>query len=335
MPDYAPTSTGLLAPLQPWLDDPTISEILLNQPGEIFIEKHGEMSRIAIPHLTYNHVMRLFQLIANENQQVINEIHPILSANLIDGSRIQCVIPPISMYPALAIRRQVLRRFTLDDYQEHAFYQAVKPFYINENETRCLSEIDQTLATYYHAQQWDRFIRMAIIGNKNIVISGGTASGKTTFLNACLHHIPASNRLLILEDTREIEVPHTNHLSLLAMRSKQTHASISMQDLLQCSLRLRPDRIIMGEIRGKEIMDFVGACATGHDGALTSVHASNPRVAFMRMSQMYKLNQVPSMSDDDIYRELHEVVDIIIQLERKDGQRKIQSIYYRYGDQIS
>lgn len=108
-------------------------------------------------------------------------------------------------------------------------------------------------------------------------------------------------------------------------------AKVDMQTLVQCCLRLRPDRIIMGEIRGKEILDFVGACSTGHEGSLTSIHANNPRGAFMRMTQMYKQNNVPSMSDADILRELHEVVDIIVQLAKTEQGRQVHSIYYKYG----
>jgi len=100
---------------------------------------------------------------------------------------------------------------------------------------------------------------------------------------------------------------------------------------VQCCLRLRPDRIICGEIRGKEILDFISACSTGHEGSLTSIHANNPRIAFMRMTQMYKLNNVPSMSDEDIMRELHEVVDVIVQVAKTKEGRMVQSIYYKYG----
>jgi type IV secretion system protein VirB11 len=166
---------------------------------------------------------------------------------------------------------------------------------------------------------------------KTIVISGGTSSGKTTFLNACLRQISLDERLVILEDTREIDTPHPNQLQLLASKGEQGVAKVTMQDLVQASLRLRPDRIIVGEIRGREILDFLAAASTGHDGSMTSIHANNPEIAFMRMAQMYKLNNVPSMTDDDIYRELKAVIDVIVQLEKAAEGRQVQSIFYRYG----
>ena len=126
-------------------------------------------------------------------------------------------------------------------------------------------------------------------------------------------------------------MPHRNKVQLLASKGEQAMAKINMQDLVQCSLRLRPDRIIVGEIRGKEILDFIAACGTGHEGSFTSIHANNPRIAFMRMCQMYKLNHVPAMSDDDIFRELYEVIDVVIQLTKTNYGRELQSTYYKYG----
>ncbi len=118
-------------------------------------------------------------------------------------------------------------------------------------------------------------------------------------------------------------------MQLLASKHAQGSAKINMQDLVQCCLRLRPDRIIMGEIRGREILDFISACSTGHEGSLTTIHANSPRIAFMRMTQMYKLNNVPAMSDEDILRELKEVIDIIIQVEKTADGRIAKSIYYK------
>ena len=171
----------------------------------------------------------------------------------------------------------------------------------------------------------------AIKARKTIVISGGTSSGKTTYLNACLNEIDHADRLCILEDTREIITPHKNKVLLLAAKGEQDIAKVSMQTLVQCCLRLRPDRIIMGEIRGQEILDFVAASSTGHEGSVTTIHASTPKLAFIRMTQLYKQNNVPSMTESDILNELHAVVDVVIQLGKQGAQRKAQSLYYKYG----
>lgn len=332
MSHYAPNAEGLLAPLKPWLDDPEVNEILLNKPQEIYVEKNGKLESHAIKEYHEQRLSMLFQLIANENQQELTEKKPLLSGSLFDGTRVQLVLPPTSKNYTLSIRRNVMQDFTLDHYQKADFYRQARAFDVSDDHLGHLSQEEKALFSSYQKNAWDAFIREAILLRKNIVISGGTSSGKTTFLNACLRHIPMEERLIILEDTREVKTPHQNQVNLLASKGDQGLAKVSMQDLVQCCLRLRPDRIIMGEIRGKEILDFVSACSTGHEGSITSIHANNPRVAFMRMTQMYKLNAVPSMSDEDILRELKEVVDIIVQVAKTPEGRKVQSIYYKYGN---
>ncbi|NSL19588.1 P-type DNA transfer ATPase VirB11 [Tatlockia micdadei] len=325
---FAPGSQGLLKPLEPWLTDKQVSEILINQPGEVFIERLGEMHRFELPVLDCLHLKRLFTLIANENSQVINESWPLLSGNLRDGSRVQLVIPPAAKEMTLSIRRQSIASHSLADYEAASFFSKAKPFSLSK-ENDLLSENDHQLLKLYHQQQWGEFIALAILAKKTIVISGETSSGKTTFLNACCHHIPKHERLITLEDTFEINLPHLNKVSLLAPKLREGAAAVTMQDLVQCSLRLRPERLIMGEIRGREILDFINACATGHEGSLTSIHASNPQVAFMRMTQLYKLNNVPSMRDKDILRELNEVIDIIVQLKKTPAGRVVTWVYFK------
>lgn len=331
--EYAPDSTGLLAPLKPYLDDVEVSELLVNKPQEIYIEKSGVLSAHKVPELTPRTLKLLFQFIANENEQTLSSAQPLLSASLKDGARVQIVLPPTARYPTLSIRRKVVRHMKLEDYDEqyftHAVHASIKPETMNN-----LAQDEQDLLSLYQACNWPKFIKQAIKLRKNIIISGGTSSGKTTFLNACLQEIPQDDRLIILEDTREIETPHPNQVQLLASKGDQGLAQVNMQDLVQCCLRLRPDRIIMGEIRGAEILDFISACSTGHEGSLTSIHANNPRIAFMRMTQMYKLNQVPSMSDADILRELNEVIDVIVQLHKTSKGRAIHSVYYKQASSV-
>ncbi|MBP9727111.1 MAG: P-type DNA transfer ATPase VirB11 [Gammaproteobacteria bacterium] len=327
---FGPGAMGLLAPLQPLLNDNQISELLINRPQEVFYEKDGQLTAMDIPELTETHLKHLFQLMASENAQILNETHPLLSASLNDGSRIQCVLPPTAKHYTLSIRRKVVRHLSLEQYEKNAYFDEAKAF-STRGGLSSLPEEEQELAKCYHAHDWATFIRKAIELKKNIVISGGTSSGKTTFLNACLQHIPRDQRIIILEDTREIDISHPNQVQLLASKGGQSKAQVNMQDLVQCCLRLRPDRIICGEIRGKEILDFLAASSTGHEGSMTSLHANNPSIAFMRMTQMYKLNNVPSMSDDDIMRELKEVIDVIIQIGKTPRGRRVQSVYYKYG----
>jgi len=335
MGNFAPSSVGLLEPLKPWLQDTKVSEILLNKPGEVYVEKEGELKRFEVPALNERAVMMLFQLIANENRQEMSEKKPLLSASLQDGSRVQIVLPPTAKTHTLSIRRKVVRNFTLDDYDDLKFYKDAVSFDVNGDHFSQLGDDEKQLVLLYQQKNWNVFIRRAIELKKNLVISGGTSSGKTTYLNACLRHIALDERILLLEDAREIDIPHPNQVSLLSSKGDQGLAAVSMQDLVQCCLRLRPDRIIVGEIRGKEVLDFLGACSTGHEGSITSIHANNPRIALMRMTQLYKQNNVPSMSDQDIMREINEVVDIIVQVGKVPGGRCVQSVYYKYGNMKS
>jgi len=337
---FAPGVAGLLAPLQDFLDDKLISEILINRPNEVFIETQGQMIRFDMPALTTQYLRRLFLMIANENQQTLSEASPILSGNLFDGSRVQLVIPPTSLHETLSIRKFVVQQMTLEDYQGQDFFKGTQQFRLTSSRAcegspqhsgdPSQARDDGCLKQLYEQGNWLAFLRQAILAKKNIVISGATSSGKTTFLNSCISQISLHERLITLEDTYEINVPHRNLVRLKSLKQSGNQlTTVTIQDLVQASLRLRPDRIIMGEIRGREIFDFVSACSTGHSGALATIHANNPRVAFMRMAQLYKLNNVSGMSDADIHRELHEVIDIIVQLEKTDVGRQLVQVYYK------
>lgn len=319
---FAPGVMGLLAPLQDFLEDAEVSEILINRPQEVFVERAGTMLRFDIPVLTSHYLRRLFALIANENKQLLSQTSPILSGNLEDGSRVQLVVPPAALHETLSIRKFTLQALSFEDYENQGFF--------NTNDAKLKDTTDETLLSLYRAQNWQDFLKTALLAKKNIVISGATSSGKTTFLNSCLSQIPRNERLITLEDTYEINAPHQNIVRLKVLKPfGENQHNITMQDLVQASLRLRPDRIIMGEIRGSEIFDFVSACSTGHRGALATIHASSPKVAFMRMAQLYKLNNVSGMNESDIYNVLHEVIDIILQLEKTSDGRRMTTVYYK------
>ena len=324
-----PGVSGMLAPLQDFLDDNEVSEILINRPGEAFVERTGRMFRFDLPLLTPKYLHRLFGLMANENGQVLSQAQPLLSGSLPDGSRIQLAIPPVVLHETLSIRKFMVQELSFEDYEQQGFFESTKAAGLTDERTH---HADDTLRKLYHEKQWSTFIQQAIVLKKNIVISGATGLGKTTFLNTCVAKIPRHERLIILEDTYEIKVPHQNIVRLKAIKNTTQHqAPIDMQTLVQASLRLRPDRLIMGEIRGKEVFDFVSSCSTGHEGSVVTLHANSPKSAFMRMIQLYKLNNVPSMRDEDIARELHEVIDVVVQLKRVKGRRQLAEVYYKHA----
>lgn len=325
----APGASGLLEPLAPFLQNNHVSEILINRASEVFIEECGSMKRYDLPLLCASYLRQLFTLIANENKQVLAETSPLLSGNLSDGCRVQLVIPPVVPHYTLSIRKFTLKSMHMEDFAATGFFNEAKGVSLKVDD-QVNNGNEALLRDLYQAKNWQAFLTAAILAKKTIVISGATSSGKTTFLNACLHQIPLEERLITLEDTYEIKALHQNIVRLKAFKQVGVQESnLTMQDLVQASLRLRPDRIIMGEIRGKEIFDFVSACSTGHNGSLATIHADNPRMAFMRMAQLYKLNNVPGMNDADIHQLLHEVIDIVVQLKKTAHGRQMISVYYK------
>lgn len=319
-----PGSVRLLQPLSHWLSDESVNEILVNQPGEVFVEKGGAFQGFEVPELTKKHLKQLFRLIANENNKVLDERNPILSGELYERSRVHIVTPPISQHYTLSIRKKISRVLTLDDYRDSDFYSEAEPFFM-ESQGDFLSSQDRRLLAIYKTRHWDKFVREAIQARKNIMICGGTSTGKTTYINACLNHIPHDERILTLEDTKEINIAHPNQVRLLT----NPRLDVTMNHLIHSSLRLRPDRIIMGEIRGAEIMEFIDACSTGHDGSIATLHASNPWAAMRRMVQLYKRNNVPSMKDCEIRDEIESVVDVIVQITRRGGGRRVSYVWFK------
>jgi type IV secretion system protein VirB11 len=329
MADFTSSSSGMLALFSQWLDDPSVSEILVNCPGEVWVERDAKMSLHNVPAVDLYYLENLSQLIANENHQVLSTNKPCFSGNLQDGSRVQIVYPPVCKHPVMAIRRQVLKSPCLNDYAQGGFYHQTRAHALSQSVGMMLTDSDHKLLCFYRAQAWGDFVQACVHYKKNMVICGGTSSGKTSYLTACLHAIALSERILTIEDAREIHISHHNQVNLMTMTASKDRIMVSMQDLVRCSLRLRPDRIILGEIRGKEVADFVAACLTGHEGSMTSVHANNPKLALLRMVQMYKLNGYTGMSDDDIRQLLHQAIDVIVHLEKTPQGRQLSSVYYK------
>ncbi len=321
---FKPSVMGLLAPIQSFYDDNQVSEIMINKPGEIWIEKSGVLEKHPVPCFHEKHLAHLSHLLANELKMPFSVKSPVLSGNLLDGSRVQLVMPPVSKYYTWAIRRQTHQKITLDFYHKSGIFHQVKGVSLDQ---QSVSDDWVVLSSLYKKKQWFEFLKQAIQLKKNIVISGGTSSGKTTFLNACLAELDCNSRLIMMEDVREVEAPHSNQVQMRTWADSV--GADSMQSLVQCALRLRPDRLIIGEIRGAEIADFIAACSTGHEGSLASIHANSAHLAFSRMVQLYKLNSVPSMKDSEILNLIHTVVDVVVQLQRTSDGRKITEIWYR------
>jgi len=309
-----------LEPLAPYLARPDVTDIFVNRPGEVWIEAlGGDPERAEVPELTDKLLYRLARHIAAVNAQGISRAHPLLAGSLPDGSRIQIVLPPATRGTvAMAIRRHLASDLALDDYARAGAFDA----------TRLMdphASIEASMATDSAEGDVMGLLRSAVRSRKNVLISGGTSSGKTTFLNALLREIPAHERLIFIEDTAELRIAHANAIGLLAARGGLGEADVTAQDLLIASLRMRPDRIILGEMRGSEALTFLRAVNTGHPGSLSTIHADSPERAIDQLALLV-LQTGARMAWDDVVRYVTSSVDLIVQLKREAGQRLVDCI---------
>lgn len=305
-----------LAPLQQWLADPNVTDIYINQPAEVWIEYvAGGIDRIDVPALTSKTLERLARQIAAFAHQGISREHPILSATLADGARAQIILPPATRGSvAIAIRRHAVVSRSLMDYAEDGSFK------LSEVATPS-DKLSATLASHGPATM----LREAVCLKRNILISGGTSTGKTTFLNALLREVPRHERLILIEDTPEIVVQHENMVGLLAARSELGETLVSADDLLNASLRMRPDRIILGEIRSREAFTFLRAINTGHPGSMSTIHADTPDRAFEQLALLV-LQTGTQLRRSDVVDYARSVIDVIVQLERTPVGRTISAV---------
>lgn len=308
-----------------YLSDPEIAEICVNGSGELWIERAGSpsMEKIASADITKDHMMRLARQIANTTGQAINLQNPLLSASLPTGERVQIIIPPATLNGiVLSIRKQVVKDMDLADYAKTGAFDAVD--WVNDSD---LKPHDAQLRALAEQKNFYEFIALAAKSKKNIIISGGTSTGKTTLLNAILKEIDPKERIITIEDTPEIKPVHQNHVPLLASKGEQGIAEVTIQSLLEASLRLRPDRILLGELRGKEAYTFLRAVNTGHPGSITTVHADTPHGAFKQIALMVMQANL-GLQNEQIMDYIRSIVDVVVQLKRIGGKRIISEVWY-------
>ena len=289
-----------LGPLEPFLKDPTISDILVNAYNQIYVERFGKLEPTDVRFKDNEHLMKIIDKIVSLVGRRIDESTPMVDARLSDGSRVNVVIPPIALDgPMMSIRRFAVIPLELED--------------LIENKT-LIPEL--------------RDILMGLVKAKlNILISGGTGSGKTTFLNVLSRFIPEDERIVTIEDAAELQLKQ-RHLVRMETRPANIEGKgeILQRDLVVNSLRMRPSRIIIGEVRGSESFDMLQAMNTGHDGSLTTIHANSPRDALMRLETMVSMANfdIPS---EFLRRFISSAIHIIIQISRQvDGKRRLISL---------
>ena len=299
-----------LAPFREWLERDTVTEILVNKPGEMWIEDAATpgMQRIELDTIDDKLVQRLAEQVARISHQGINREHPLLGATLPDGARIQFCGPPATRkHWAMAIRRHRRLDLPLDAYDSGPLVQ--------ESEADMPDPQERPID----------FLRAAIRAKKTILISGGTSTGKTTFLNAMLGEIPREERVVLVEDTPELKFPGANAVGLVAVKGELGEAKVTSNELLQSALRLRPDRIVLGELRGAESVSFLRAINTGHPGSFSTIHANSLRGALEQLSLMVMQTGI-GLTRTDTIAYAAGVIDVIVQLDRVDGRRGISAI---------
>jgi pilus assembly protein CpaF len=289
-----------LGPLEPLLADPTISDILVNGYKRVYIERSGMLEQTNVQFRDDAHLMAIIDRIVSAIGRRIDESSPMVDARLADGSRVNAIIPPLAVDgPSLSIRR-----FGRDPLQAEDLLR-------NNSLTSPMMEL----------------LRGCVKARLNILVSGGTGAGKTTFLNVLSHNISDRERIVTIEDAAELQL-HQEHVVRLETRPPNIEGkgAVLQRQLMINSLRMRPDRIIMGEVRGEEALDMLQAMNTGHDGSLTTIHANSPRDAISRLETMVAMSDL-NIPERAIRNQIASAIDVIVQVSRlSDGTRKIISV---------
>jgi pilus assembly protein CpaF len=286
-----------LGPLEPLLADPHVTEIMVNGAKNIYVERKGKISRASLVFESDEHLMRIIERIVAPLGRRIDESMPYVDARLADGSRVNAVIPPISLIgPVLTIRKFFKIPLTVEQLIQFGTVTAESM----------------------------EFMKAAVVGKLNIIVSGGTGSGKTTFLNILSGYIPNDERIITVENAAELQL-RQEHVVTLESRPPniEGRGEITIQDLVINCLRMRPDRIVVGECRGPEAFDMLQAMNTGHEGSLSTIHANNPREATARLENMILMAGM-DLPHRAIREQIASAVDVIVQLERlRDGSRRV------------
>lgn len=285
--------------LQELIDDPEVTEIMVNGAGRIFVEKHGRMELWDRRFEAVEQLEDIIQQIVSRVNRVVNVSSPIVDARLEDGSRVHVVLPPVALDgPAVTIRK---------------FPEPIT--------------MEKLLKYGALTQEAAEFLRRLVEARYNIFISGGTSSGKTTFLNALSAFIPRGERVITIEDSAELQIVHVPNLVRLETRNANTEGEgeVTMSQLIRAALRMRPDRIIVGEVRGKETLDMLQAMNTGHDGSLSTGHGNSARDMLSRLETMVLMEA--ELPLEAIRQQISSAVDVMVHLGRlRDGSRKVLSI---------
>jgi type IV secretion system protein VirB11 len=315
-----------LRALRPLLANAEVMELCINRPMEAFLETREGWRREPLPFADFEWCTRFAKLVANSTQQRIDATAPLLSASLPTGERVQIVMPPAttSGCVAIAIRRPADQVWSIDELARRGiFHGTVKA-------GRRLDDTEEELLRLLASSDYEAFMRLAVRSRKNILVSGPTGSGKTTWTKALIREIPSDERLITIEDAKELVLDrHPNHVRLFYSKDDQGLARVTPKQLLESCLRMKPDRILLAELRAEEAFDYLRNVNSGHPGSITSVHATSAELAFEQLVLLVKQN--PSgreLARGDIKSLLYLLIDVVIQFGVERHQRFIKEIWF-------
>ena len=316
----------LLRPFSAFLQDPSLYEVIVNRPGQVLTEGPGGWRTHDLPELSFDKLMRLARAVASFSHQSIDERRPILSATLPGHERVQIVIPPATLKGTVSvtIRKPSSVDFTLDDLAERQFFAGTRTA-----DTEAPSDDGRMLSLYSNGQIKE-FLKQAVVSRKNIIISGATGSAKTTLSKALIKHIPEGERIISIEDTPELIIPQPNHVRLFYSKDRQGLSHAGPKELLESSLRMRPDRILLQELRDGTAFYYVRNVNSGHPGSITTVHADSVTLAFEQLTLLIKESDAGrDMERAEILNLLRASIDVVVQCKRFGGAFRATEVYFR------
>jgi type IV secretion system protein VirB11 len=311
--------------IQDFMNSPEVTEICINRPGELYLETHAGWKRIDVPGLTFERARQFCTAVVNESNtgQRITDADPVVSLTFPTGQRAQFVIPPAcdAGKVSITIRLPSKHSKTLQQYQDDGFFDQVL------EQEHAISDHDRELLDLRSARNYADFFKKAVQYKKNIVVAGATGSGKTTFMKSLVNHIPDNERLVTIEDARELFINQPNVVHLLYSKGGQSTSNVSAKSCMEACLRMKPDRIILAELRGDESFYFIRNCASGHPGSITSCHAGSTVQTWDQLALMVKASAEGSgLEFAVIKRLLMMTIDIVVHIKAHAGKRFITGI---------
>lgn len=308
-----------------YLDSPDVTEICINRPGELYLEGRDGWQRIEVPALTFDRARQFCTAVVNESNtgQRITDIDPVVSLTFPTGQRAQFVIPPACDPGRISITIRLPSRHakTLKQYQQEGFFDRVL------EQQQGPSDQDRELLELRQARNFAEFFRKAVLFKKNILVSGATGSGKTTFMKSLVEQIPDNERLVTIEDARELFIRQGNAVHLLYSKGGQSASNVTAKSCMEACLRMKPDRIILAELRGDESFYFIRNCASGHPGSITSCHAGSVAQTWDQLGLMVKASpEGAGLEFATIKRLLMSTIDILVHIKAHAGRRHITGI---------